>query len=45
MLKHGILGLLNYKEMSGYEIKVAFRDSLNFFGRHRPVKFIESCKT
>ena len=31
MLKHGILGLLNYKEMSGYEIKVAFRDSLNFF--------------
>ena len=31
MLKHGILGLLNYKEMSGYEIMVVFRDSLNFF--------------
>ena len=31
MLKHGILGLLNYKEMSGYEIMIAFRDSLNFF--------------
>lgn len=31
MLKHGILGLLNYREMSGYEIMIVFRDSLNFF--------------
>lgn len=31
MLKHGILGLLNYHEMTGYEIMVAFRDSLRFF--------------
>lgn len=31
MLKHGILGLLNYRDMSGYEIMVIFRDSLNFF--------------
>lgn len=31
MLKHGILGLLNYRDMSGYEIMVVFRDSLNFF--------------
>lgn len=31
MLKHGILGLLNYREMSGYEIMTVFRDSLNFF--------------
>lgn len=31
MLKHGILGLLNYAEMSGYEIMITFRDSLNFF--------------
>lgn len=31
MLKHGILGLLNYREMTGYEIMIAFRDSLRFF--------------
>ena len=31
MLKHGILGLLNYGEMTGYEIKEAFQNSLNFF--------------
>ena len=31
MLKHGILGLLNYGEMTGYEIMTAFRDSLGFF--------------
>ena len=30
MLKHGILGLLNYGEMTGYEIREAFRSSLNF---------------
>lgn len=31
MLKHGILGLLNYHQMSGYEIMTTFRDSLRFF--------------
>lgn len=31
MLKHGILGLLNYGEMTGYEIMTAFRDSLGLF--------------
>lgn len=31
MLKHGILGLLNYKDMTGYEVMETFRDSLNFF--------------
>ncbi len=31
MLKYGILGLLNYHEMTGYEILIAFRDSLSFF--------------
>ena len=31
MLKHGILGLLNYKDMTGYELMEFFRDSLNFF--------------
>ena len=31
MLKHGILGLLNYGDMSGYEIRQVFKDSLNYF--------------
>lgn len=31
MLKHGILGLLNYGEMTGYEVMTVFRDSLRFF--------------
>lgn len=31
MLKHGILGLLNYRDMTGYEIMEVFRDSLNYF--------------
>jgi len=31
MLKHGILGLLNYGTMTGYEIMTVFRDSLHFF--------------
>lgn len=31
MLKHGILGLLNYHDLTGYEIMVTFRDSLGFF--------------
>lgn len=31
MLKHGILGLLNYHEMTGYEIMEVFRDSLHYF--------------
>ena len=31
MLKHGILGLLNYADATGYEIMIAFRDSLSHF--------------
>ena len=31
MLKHGILGLLNYSEMNGYEILETFKDSLAHF--------------
>ncbi|MBO4508354.1 MAG: PadR family transcriptional regulator [Spirochaetaceae bacterium] len=31
MLKHGILGLLNYGDMTGYEIMTVFRNSLNHF--------------
>ena len=30
-LKHGLLGLLNYGKMTGYELDKAFKDSLNFF--------------
>ncbi len=31
MLKHGTLGLLNYGNMTGYEIREIFNKSLNFF--------------
>ena len=31
MLKHGILGLLNYGSMTGYDIMLTFRNSLNYF--------------
>jgi len=30
-LKHGLLGLLNYGDMTGYELDKAFKVSLNFF--------------
>ena len=31
MLKHGILGLLNYGSMTGYEIMLTFKNSLCYF--------------
>ena len=31
MLKHGILGLINYNNTTGYELMTAFRHSLNHF--------------
>lgn len=31
MLKHGILGLINYNAQTGYEIMTTFRHSLNYF--------------
>lgn len=31
MLKHGILGLLNYCDRTGYEINEVFKNSLNYF--------------
>ena len=31
MLKHGILGLLNYGAMTGYDIMLTFKNSLRFF--------------
>ena len=30
-LSHGLLGLLNYSDMTGYELAKAFNDSLRFF--------------
>ena len=30
-LKHGLLGLLNYSSMTGYELDKAFKVSLSFF--------------
>lgn len=30
-LKHGLLGILNYSEMTGYELSRTFKDSLSFF--------------
>lgn len=30
-LRHGLLGLLNYGAMTGYELSAAFEDSLSFF--------------
>lgn len=30
-LKYGLLGLLNYGEMTGYELNKVFKDSLSFF--------------
>jgi DNA-binding PadR family transcriptional regulator len=30
-LKHGLLGLLNYRRMSGYDLDKVFKDSLAFF--------------
>lgn len=31
MLKHGILGLLNYGSMTGYDITLTFKNSLSYF--------------
>ncbi|MDL2259033.1 PadR family transcriptional regulator [Eubacteriales bacterium OttesenSCG-928-K08] len=30
-LKHGLLGLLNYGPMTGYDLSIVFNDSLSFF--------------
>jgi DNA-binding PadR family transcriptional regulator len=32
-LKHGLLGLLNYGKMTGYELDKTFKESLSFFWR------------
>lgn len=35
-LKHGLLGLLNYSDMTGYELGKTFQDSLSFFWQAQP---------
>ncbi|MCI9441163.1 MAG: PadR family transcriptional regulator [Ruminococcus sp.] len=45
MLKHGILGLINYHEMTGYEIMQAFRDSLNFFWKAQTSQIYRELQT
>ena len=48
-LKHGLLGLLNYGSMTGYELDKAFRDSLSFFWQaktsqiYRELDAMENC--
>ncbi len=41
-LKHGLLGLLNYGNMTGYDIDRTFKDSLFYSGRRRQAKFTGS---
>lgn len=45
MLKHGILGLLNYHDMTGYEIMEVFRDSLSFFWNARTSQIYRELQT
>lgn len=45
MLKHGILGLINYREMTGYEIMETFRDSLNFFWKAQTSQIYRELQT
>lgn len=45
MLKHGILGLINYHEMTGYEIMEAFRDSLHFFWKAQTSQIYRELQT
>ena len=45
MLKHGILGLLNYHDMTGYEINTVFRDSLCYFWNARTSQIYRELQT
>lgn len=48
-LKHGLLGLLNYGTMTGYQLDKAFKESLNFFWQaqtsqiYRELNDMEKC--
>ena len=45
MLKHGILGLLNYGSMTGYDITRIFRDSLSYFWNAQTSQIYRELKT
>ena len=45
MLKHGILGLLNYGDMTGYEIREIFNKSLNFFWQAQSSQIYRELRT
>lgn len=45
MLKHGILGLLNYGCMTGYDITRIFQDSLNYFWNAQTSQIYRELKT
>lgn len=45
MLKHGILGLLGYGSMTGYEIDRAFKDSLNYFWKAQTSQIYRELQT
>ena len=45
MLKHGILGLLNYGSMTGYDITRIFQDSLNYFWNAQTSQIYRELKT
>lgn len=45
MLKHGILGLLNYGAMTGYEIKEVFQNSLSYFWKAQTSQIYRELQT
>lgn len=45
MLKHGILGLLNYGSMTGYDITRIFQDSLRYFWNAQTSQIYRELKT
>ncbi len=45
MLKHGILGLLNYGSMTGYDITRIFQDSLSYFWNAQTSQIYRELKT
>lgn len=44
-LKYGLLGLLNYKDMTGYELSKAFKDSLSFFWQAQTAQIYRELNT
>lgn len=45
MLKHGVLGLLNYADMTGYEIREIFNKSLNCFWQAQSSQIYRELRT